>query len=707
MPSSASLAVGRFHRVFSWTAVKHSWTEIAAGLLFAVGAGFAWWFDNRLALSQKIFVWVPLLVALAFLSRRGWFRLFGPVLFYDLIRVARRSRYISLRCVYAVALLLVLYWQYVDLMTNRRPAPRVLLLTQKGSAWTAQSQTNLMAEFAERYFNIFMVLQFSIVVLLTPIYAASSIAEEKERKTLEYLLATDLSNREIVLSKMVSRLANLSLTLMTGLPILSLVQFMGGVDPDLVLAGFAATIATMVSLGALSTLLSVYARRPRDAILFTYLGLAGYMGFGALIYPIRSSPAWSTATLTYGSLTLGDLEEGFNAGNLPLVLYDLHSAWSRGTSLAGLIAGLLKGYLIFHLAIAAIFAAWAVLRLRFIALTQTTEKRKSAALRRRPRIRPRLALKPMVWKEVFVEPGFRLHWMGWAVVGLLVLISLLPAFWIGARYLSGQVTSSGRSGFSGFLVTSASDLNFWMRTTGSIVACLLLLAVAARASTSISGERDRETLDALLASPLQSHDIIFGKWLGSLLSVRWGWLWLWLIWGMAMAGGAMEPLAIPLFMITWLVYASCFAGVGLWFSIACRTSLRATLWTLSTVVLAGGGHLGLLMCCLPVNALRQTFGNELAGLQLAITPPMVLYWVANAGMNPNDDLVILISFFTLFLWALAALFLWTITRSRFRRITARMPYRRPELRRRPYAIGPTSPEEDWEEFEVAAVKGGR
>ena len=98
------------------------------------------------------------------------------------------------------------------------------------------------------------------VALLTPAYVAGAIADEKDRKTLEFLLATDLRSREIVLSKLASRLANLTLFVLTGLPILSLIQFLGGVDPNLVLAGFAVTALTMAGLGGLSILNSTTSR---------------------------------------------------------------------------------------------------------------------------------------------------------------------------------------------------------------------------------------------------------------------------------------------------------------------------------------------------------------------------------------------------------------------------------------------------------------
>src|SRR6266852_542152 len=128
-----------------------------------------------------------------------------------------------------------------------------------------------MSKVAITFFFYFLMCQLSVVLLLTPAFTASAIAEEKDRKTLEFLLATDLRNREIVLSKLAARLANMTLIILTGLPILSLTQFFGGIDPDLLVASFAGLGLTMLSLAGLSMLMSVYAKKPRDAIVLTYL----------------------------------------------------------------------------------------------------------------------------------------------------------------------------------------------------------------------------------------------------------------------------------------------------------------------------------------------------------------------------------------------------------------------------------------------------
>jgi ABC-type transport system involved in multi-copper enzyme maturation permease subunit len=312
-----------------------------------------------------------------------------------------------------------------------------------------------------------------------------------------------------------------------------------------------------------------------------------------------------------------------------------------------------------------------------------------------------MGILPMVWKEVYIEPGFRLNWLGKAVLALLVVVSLIPAVWIVANYAprnwSRPPASGWYSGYTSNLFSAAYwadlgvELNPWVRIMGTAVACLMLLGVAVRASSSITGERDRGTLDALLTSPLDSHEILFAKWLGSLLSVRWAWLWLWLIWGVGLLTGAMHPIAIILCSVAWLVYASCLAGIGLSFSTTCRTSLRATLCTLCITATVGGGHWVVSLCCLPLSGLNlakafatlKVIGIAPSALTM-FTPPGVLYWLSAAnhefGKTMEWDLQTLGVLFCLFLWALVSLFIWTATRARFRKLTARWPYRRPEFR---------------------------
>jgi ABC-type transport system involved in multi-copper enzyme maturation permease subunit len=679
LPSTSASLPRSSRRPYANTTGRQAWVDGVLGVLLLVFVAALCWYTSRLAAAELVAVWVLFFGALALLSRQGRVRLFGPVLFYDLVRVGRRSRYFLLRCLYAGILAIIVYWKYSESFGIVH-------------SYAGRIDANRMATFASQFFNLFMLLQFFLVIVLTPAYAASNIAEEKERKTLEFLLATDLRNREIVLSKVTSRLANLALILLTGVPILSFMQFLGGVDPDLATAGFAATGVTLLSLVAISTLASVYAGKPRDAILLTYLSIAAYMALGYLIDHAQSSKAVANFQLGWGRfhITLGAVIDGYNAGNLPIVLVKLNAAWTAGTSLATLVSAGARSYLVFHFIVALSCCAWAVVRVRAVALRQRSEKRRARITVPWFRLRPRLRFAPMVWKELFIEPGFRLTKLGWLVALAFVGISLVPAFsvarefyhtWAEFRAHGLYWHPPGWAFERGF----GTALSPWVRTTGTIVACLMLVGVAIRASTSITGERDRDTLDALLGSPLKSHDILFAKWLGSLLSVRWAWAWLGLIWGIGVVTRALHPLAAILLVIAWLVYASCFAGIGLWFSTSCRTGLRATLWTLLICAMVGIGHWGIWMCFVPFAGWNygNTSGMEaIFGAQSCVTPPMVLYLFSQSARdfdNAQQEVLKILSSFGLVLWALAGLFLWNVTRTRFRKISSRMPYRRRTL----------------------------
>jgi ABC-type transport system involved in multi-copper enzyme maturation permease subunit len=673
----------------AWSNSRQSWEERLGVAIVLGGAALLLVFGGRLELAQQAVLWGMLVLALAVLLRRGWLKLFGPVLFYDLVRIGRRTRYTLLRCLYAIFLLALLCWIYL--------------------MWTVRSEGSIraseMAAFAESFFYTFMVIQFVTVALLTPAYTASAIAEEKDRRTLEFLLATDLRNREIVLSKLVSRLANLLLIVLTGLPILSFLQLVGGVDPDLVLAGFAATGMTMVSLASLSIFCSVLARKPRDAITVTYLAAAAYlilsgMSWLLLLPPLAAGNFPSTSSWT-SPVTVKDLVEWFNAGNIGAAILQLFGG-AKGKRLDELLPSLLRSYLLFHGLVAAVFSAWAVIRVRAVALKHGSGKKGIGSWRALLAIRPRVGNEPILWKEIFVESGARLSWFGWIIVILLVLASLIPTGFIVAEFLRALDQPQG-PGPWGYRYNPwermADEMNaIQVRTIGTLVACLLLLAVAVRAAGSVSGERDRQTLDALLTSPLDSSKILFGKWLGSILSVRWALLWLGLIWGLGLVTRGLHPLAIPVLMTCWLVYAAFLATLGTWFSIVSRTSLRAILYTIASALGAGFGHWIIWACCIPLMIYHQGSGREfewLLKLQAGFTPPFTLGWLAFYGPEfertgrAEDDViqVTVFCFLGMVFWAGATAFLWWGTSERFRRLTGRAGWPRPERaplpRRRP------------------------
>jgi ABC-type transport system involved in multi-copper enzyme maturation permease subunit len=661
-------------RNLAWSNSRESWEERIGFVAILASAVALGWVRDRLSLSQEVVLWAALIVALAVLFRRGWLRLCGPMLFYDLVRVARRRRYFFLRCLYVLLLSLLLGWVYLLWYLDRD---------------VHRLKPNEMADFAESFFYTFMAVQFIVVAVLTPAYTAGAIADEKQRKTLEFLLATDLRNREIVLSKLLSRLANITLLVLSGLPILSFLQFLGGVDPNLVFAGFAATGMTMFSLAGLSILNSTLMKRPRDAIALTFLGAAAYLilsggSWALLLFPGASTVSWTLPWL--GPVTIMDFTHTMSIGNIVAVCIQLAAYVARGKNLADILPGVLGDYALFHGCVGLVCTGWAVLRLRAVAIKHSYGKAQKLSWQRRWWRRPAIGTRPMLWKEIFIESGTRLNALGRILVLVLIIGSFIPVFFILREFLR-EIAGPGRPFFynGGPWEMLNRTMNFWVRVVGSLVASLTLLAIAARASSSISNERDQQTFDALLTTPLDSSSILFAKWIGNILSVRWAWLWLGAIYALGLLTGGLHPLALPLLLGAWLVYAFVVSGIGLWFSMVSRTSLRATLWTLLSTTGAGIGHWLIWMCCFPLTITmgsQPPFAEWLSKFQLGFTPPICLGFAfpfcfrdleSRYGNRDWAEEALLYGLLGVFTWFILGAALAIVNSKRFRALTGRTP----------------------------------
>jgi ABC-type transport system involved in multi-copper enzyme maturation permease subunit len=676
-----SVSVSSLHdwlrRTLRWSNSLESWQERVGFAAVLAMVAFNVFIGRGLAPSYQVVLWCLAGVTLAVVLRRGWLRLFGPVLFYDLVRVGRRNRYFLIRTAYGCFMLLMLsyIWLVWSWDTSRRGF-----------------RANEAADFASQFFYMFMGVQFVVVTVLTPAYTGSAVADEKERRTLEFLLATDLRNREIVLSKLVSRLANILMLMLVGLPILGFLQFLGGVDPGLVLAGFTATGLTVLSLACLSMFYSVLVRRTRDAIALTYLTSIAYLALSAssllllLLPDVASFPAGSPVTVTH-------LVDWVNAGNIVVAVVKLFSGGQPDL----LLPGLLRNYAIFHGGVALICAAWAVLRLRAVFLKETYGKPQQARPGLRFWVRPAIGNHPMVWKEVFAEPRLRWHWLGRVFVLLLVVASFVPVGFILYYLWEDYFVYGRRLRYREPLEELQIFMNVWLRAVGTLAAALTLLGVAVRAAGSISGERDRQTFDSLLTSPLDSTAIFFGKWLGSILSVRAGWLWLGAIGFLGLVTTGLHPLAAPLVLAAWFIYAAFLATLGLWFSMVSRTTLRAILWTLLTTIGLGVGPLVLMMCCGtlwavtagPMRGSEDFFRWVMEFVVFSLSPLGTLACLPFCGREfethgynrINEGLEMLVcAVIGLGLYLAATVFLWAAANARFRQLTGRTPFRRPERR---------------------------
>lgn len=511
-------------------------------------------------------------------------RVFGPVLSYDLVRTARQRRFFWLRAGYAVLMALVLLWIY-STTSALRPAASGLI-----------SEPELLSAMAQAFFYAFMIIQSVAVGVLTPALVGGAIATEKDRKTLPFLLATDLTNSEILFGKFLSRFGTLAMLVLAGLPILSAVQFLGGVEPALLLCGYAATLATLAGLASVSVLASVVSKRARDAIVLAYVIIIGYTLVTAILQAAIAIPGVNTPVTFLGvTVSFMDLIDAVSAGNLPVVVVQGAGSFARGGGFSA-IAGPFRAYLIFHGVVTVACLAYSLWRMRALALRQAygSDKNKSRRRGRRGRDARTVGPSPVYWKEAAVEGGLRLNALGQVAVLLIIAATVVPAgiaVYILIDRLPGGVNDPR------FPELLGPRLNMWAAVAGSGASLMVLLGVAVKAANCVTGERDKDTLSSLLTTPLTARELLVQKWRGVLWGTRRMWIWPALIYLTALCGGGLSLTAALMLPVLSAAYAMAVAAVGVYFSVVARSTLRAVVYTVLTVVGIGGGVWLVFGCC--------------------------------------------------------------------------------------------------------------
>jgi ABC-type transport system involved in multi-copper enzyme maturation permease subunit len=528
----------------------------ALALAILALAAFAW---NAAAATNRLVISGAALMLLAWwLLRATRFRLFGPLLWYDMVRTGRRQ-HVRLRIAYACILLLVLLTFYGSL---------AILLKEHEQE---HLRPNEVAELSLAAFLTITAMQLALVMLFTPAYTAGAIAAEKERGLLPALLATPTGNHEIVFSLFASRLGNLALLILTSLPVLSMLEFMGGLDPDFVLAAFTMTILTMLGLGALGIALSVECRDAQKATLLTYAVAAIYLAASGLI-------GWLVTVVASRQPLASEIAAVLGAGNVFVAIADIVSGTSAGQSLKPLLWDAVFNFAWFHLALTCICLVWASVRVRRRVLSVAGEAigRRGAAVGAQSALRLDVLLDrwPMLWKEFVLRSGVSRGLWRQLGAGFVLTLALLPIvhtwYWFGRPWPPTEGCCAVlRTIISGITVT---------------VGTAMLLGVAIRSAKSISGERRNRTFEGILITPISRGEFLCSKWLGNLFQPHRGWLVIGLLWAIGIVTGAMKPMGMVGSVVVWLCYAAVTAAIGLYWSAFFRDSVRAMVATLFALV---------------------------------------------------------------------------------------------------------------------------
>jgi ABC-type transport system involved in multi-copper enzyme maturation permease subunit len=127
------------------------------------------------------------------------------------------------------------------------------------------------ASVGQAVFTVLLFLQVLLVVFLAPAATAGAISLEREKQTLDLLVATPVSTLGIVLGKLASALAFVFVLILASIPLTAVVFVFGGVGPEDILRGYVVLLVTALGFGSVGIVLSCLTRRTQSATVLTYL----------------------------------------------------------------------------------------------------------------------------------------------------------------------------------------------------------------------------------------------------------------------------------------------------------------------------------------------------------------------------------------------------------------------------------------------------
>jgi ABC-type transport system involved in multi-copper enzyme maturation permease subunit len=493
--------------------------------------------------------------------------LMGPIFRSELLRTARRKRYYMLRVLYGLLLLLLIWARY----ERKIPLDGVMTIAD-------------VAAFAGETFIMFAVVQMVTVLLLIPPLFGGVIADEKQRKTLHYLMASQLSSGEIILDKVLGRAPHLGIFVAMGLPVLCIMSLFGGVALDMVFIAYVGTFSTAMFAVALTVLVSTLARRVRQAILCAYVLLSLWFFlpsllqlFGTIFFPgpyqwIRPVNDWLNESSPLGIYVMSRFPGGLGR-RLGTVLARVETMVQL--QLGGAVVLLL-------------LSAW---RLRPVFRRQeaTPARRTWFRTGRRGRrwfARPDCGDDAVVWKERYFAPA-----------DIFTKLVLLPAIVVATIPLAMLTELEGNfsqvfftfwyAGFNSHLYL-ANDFLWAVRLDLAWYTAFWLLAVAGASASSVTTEREEDTWVSLTSTPLTGWQIVRGKVFGVIWNQRGFGAVLLFLWFAGLVTGAAHPLGILASMalvavLTWFV-----AALGIHASLRARSTSRALVSTIVALWVLNG-----------------------------------------------------------------------------------------------------------------------
>jgi hypothetical protein len=465
----------------------------------------------------------------------------GPLVYWELVRTARRPWFHLLRVAWAglVCVQFLVFarqfdaereaaqehtdeWaaqvraRHGDLADRNRWAWQMILdcrpITDSAMSWRwggvvvpgtptverVQLEIGVRERFARHYLAFFLQQQLIVLLLLTPALACGTLSHEKERGTLQALFGTQLRAPAIVCGKFLGRVLLIAQLAIIAAPAPVLLTIMADLGLDRLAIAGAVTGLLILAFAAASMLASVLTRSARDATLGCY------------------------AMIAIGILASIVVFVGENP--LPVYLDPLEIMRQLAEPLGFPIHSLVVPLLVWaSTAAACLLLAMGLLRFLWIRQMDNRAPRWTWAFR------PAVGTAPIRWREQHVIGLAPLPWLRaiprWLGMLVVFAFSVNLAGWA-LDDVSGRLLRSCLP--SGDVATviqnlrrvpvNVNRLQTEVVAMGGVLVVLGVLVIGVRSLASIPEERRRRTWEDLTLTPFTLRDIARQKLQGILLA---------------------------------------------------------------------------------------------------------------------------------------------------------------------------------------------
>ncbi len=515
----------------------------------------------------------------------------GPLLHRQLLTTPRTLQHYLLRAGY-VAGFCVLLWTAAHNTFGLAPIRNV----------------GDIARFGAFMFNLVCTVQLTIVTAASLLLSAGSVAQEKDRRTLIMLLLTDLRATELVVGKALGSLVNVFTLIAVSFPVLFALSLLGGTSIEQIVWFECLCVATALAAAAWGTLVAYWREKTFQTLAITVLGAGLFLGVvETLVVMLGHDQA---AGQIIGGLnpfrTLGNLLDPLAAN--PTVTAPVASALASVIGLLVLTAGL-------FIQTSRKVRIWNPSRTIHIQAEETpAETDLSPAPARAARA---VWDRPLLWREICTEAYGRKVGFIKAAYYVVLMFCML---WVArsgtdAELLLGSLSPAGLA----FVVLSL----------------FALLLVNAQAVTSLTSERDGQTLELLLVTEVSAKEFIFSKLAGILYNTK-------------------EVIAVPLlfavslflrgalggepFVFTMVGYLTlvCFAAMlGVHAGLSYENSRGAILNSLGTMFFL---FVGIFVCIVLIVEARASYEMQFAPFLVFIGGGSLALWLSLTRKNPSTAL---------------------------------------------------------------------